>query len=50
MAANNEDFEDDVEQNEQELEQIDEDKRKRYFSKERKFDRRGSFIDRFCIT
>ena len=34
MAANNEDFEDDVEQ---ELEQIDEDKRKRYFSKERKF-------------
>lgn len=38
MAANNEDFEDDVEQNEQELEQNDEDKRKRYFSKERMFD------------
>lgn len=34
MAANNEDFEDDGEQNEQELEQTDEDKRKRYFSKE----------------
>lgn len=38
MATNNEDFEDDNEQNEQELEQTDDqDKRKRYFSKECKF-------------
>ena len=36
MAANNEDFEDDVEQNEQDLDQTieGEDKRKRFFSKE----------------
>lgn len=37
MATNNDDFkdfEDDAEQNEQELDQTDEDKRKRYFSKE----------------